>query len=300
MTSPDKNPTLTETPDFQTEEGPQDLAAQREERGLSLEEVFAGTRISIKTLSAIERGDFSLLPHPVYTKAFIKQYAAFIGVDPQPIMARYEAYLNAQDEPRPAKKSEKKDSPSQGFKLRKLLWPVACAVIVLVALWLYLYNPYGWQPVESLHDIIAEKLESPVEPTTPTPTVSEPGQPETITDAATVAPLTPQPETPAEPASRLETNPPPPPAAPAADTSDISASGLQKMTIIARETTWVAIRIDEQEEKQVLLQPGDTVTYAGTAFRMDVGNGGGIDVTLQGKTLPPLGKRGQVVHVTLP
>jgi hypothetical protein len=33
---------------------------------------------------------------------------------------------------------------------------------------------------------------------------------------------------------------------------------------------------------------------------MDIGNAGGIDVSLQGKPLSPLGESGQVVHVTLP
>jgi cytoskeleton protein RodZ len=78
------------------------------------------------------------------------------------------------------------------------------------------------------------------------------------------------------------------------------APGSQKLAIKARETTWVAIRIDQQERRQVLLQPGETVTYTGNLFQIDVGNAGGIDVSLQGKPLPPLGESGQVVHLTLP
>ena len=56
------------------------LKRTREEAGISLERVSAKTRIDIKFLEAIERGDINFLPE-LYVKAFIKQYAKVIGLD---------------------------------------------------------------------------------------------------------------------------------------------------------------------------------------------------------------------------
>ncbi|UCH66173.1 MAG: helix-turn-helix domain-containing protein [Ignavibacterium sp.] len=56
------------------------LKRAREEAGITLERVAAKTRIDIKFLEAIERGDIDFLPEP-YVKAFIKQYAKVLGLD---------------------------------------------------------------------------------------------------------------------------------------------------------------------------------------------------------------------------
>ncbi len=49
------------------------LKAEREKRGYSQEDVYRATKISIMNIDALERGDFETLPHPVYTRAFIKK-----------------------------------------------------------------------------------------------------------------------------------------------------------------------------------------------------------------------------------
>lgn len=54
---------------------------EREKRGLSIKEVMEVTKISRRNIIAIEDGDRSDLPHPVYTKGFIKSYARFLGLD---------------------------------------------------------------------------------------------------------------------------------------------------------------------------------------------------------------------------
>ena len=56
------------------------LKRTREEAGITLQRVSAKTRIDIKFLEAIERGDVDFLPD-LYVKAFIKQYAKVLGLD---------------------------------------------------------------------------------------------------------------------------------------------------------------------------------------------------------------------------
>lgn len=57
------------------------LREHREAQGLALETIAAQTKIQRRILQAIEAGDLSNLPEPVYTRGFIKQYADALGLD---------------------------------------------------------------------------------------------------------------------------------------------------------------------------------------------------------------------------
>lgn len=70
-----------------------DLKALRESRGLTLEDVFNVTRISVLNIEAIEKGEFNFLPSPVYARAYIKTYARLLDVDEKEVLGHYEKYL---------------------------------------------------------------------------------------------------------------------------------------------------------------------------------------------------------------
>ena len=57
------------------------LKAAREEKGLSLEDIAAQTRIPQRHLESIETSDWEHLPAPTYTIGFAKSYAASVGLD---------------------------------------------------------------------------------------------------------------------------------------------------------------------------------------------------------------------------
>lgn len=57
------------------------LRAAREEKGVSLEDVAAQTRIPQRHLASIETGDWDSLPAPTYTIGFAKSYASAVGLD---------------------------------------------------------------------------------------------------------------------------------------------------------------------------------------------------------------------------
>ena len=73
-----------------------------------------------------------------------------------------------------------------------------------------------------------------------------------------------------------------------------------KITMEAREMTWLRITADNNQPYEILLQPGEKIEREASHFIVVVGNAGGIDITFQGKSLGNLGKGGQVVHLTLP
>ena len=57
------------------------LRAAREEKGVSLEDVAAQTRVPLRHLASIETADWDNLPAPTYTIGFAKSYASAVGLD---------------------------------------------------------------------------------------------------------------------------------------------------------------------------------------------------------------------------
>jgi cytoskeletal protein RodZ len=67
------------------------LATIRRNRGISLEQIAESTKISMRSLQAIERGDFQKLPGGIYTTSYIRQYARAIDFDEAELLAFYRA-----------------------------------------------------------------------------------------------------------------------------------------------------------------------------------------------------------------
>jgi cytoskeletal protein RodZ len=65
------------------------LATIRRNRGISLEQIADSTKINIRSLKAIELGDFSKLPGGIYNTSYIRQYARAIDFDEAELLAFY-------------------------------------------------------------------------------------------------------------------------------------------------------------------------------------------------------------------
>jgi len=70
------------------------LRQSRESQGKSLEEAAAVTRISQRTLLALESDDFSGRPAEVFTRGFVKIYAEYLRIDPSAALQLYVAQEN--------------------------------------------------------------------------------------------------------------------------------------------------------------------------------------------------------------
>jgi cytoskeleton protein RodZ len=68
------------------------LATIRKNRGVTLEEISNVTKISVRNLEAIERGDFGKLPGGIYDTNYIRQYARAIDYDEGAILALYRRF----------------------------------------------------------------------------------------------------------------------------------------------------------------------------------------------------------------
>ena len=66
-----------------------ELKSAREKNKITIEQIFIKTRIDKKYLSAIESGNFAVMPE-VYIRAFVKEYAKSVGLDPEEIINKFD------------------------------------------------------------------------------------------------------------------------------------------------------------------------------------------------------------------
>lgn len=71
------------------------LSAIRTNRGILLEQISASTKISVRCLEAIERGDFRKLPGGIYNTSYIRQYARAIDYDECTLLDFYHRHMAA-------------------------------------------------------------------------------------------------------------------------------------------------------------------------------------------------------------
>ena len=131
------------------------LQQERLRRGIALAEVAEATGISTGVLAALEDDDRERLPAEVYTRAFYGKYAAFLALDPEKVLGRY------QPQPQGPKKEGGGVKFSTGITLKgheenrfaglfqRLLPPFVFLAAGILLYWLYRkylapYNPFGF------------------------------------------------------------------------------------------------------------------------------------------------------------
>lgn len=255
-----------------------DWKSIRETRGLSLRDVYEKTRISVNNIEAMESGDFGSLPPAVYARKFIRDYAALLGEDSSHLLEEYENYLTSLRPPvvdlvnRTG--TEKEGYPgTAGHKPRGWILAFLAAGFILVLLGYLAISDYGKRLVEGGKIFNAAPPANGDNPrgqiSNLSPRSVQPGGNAAIRKGAAASGQTP--------------------------------GGAYHLAIEARELTWLRIRSDQKPPQQLLMNPGERVErYADQYFILDIGNAGGVALSLQGAPLSSPGKSGEVVHLKLP
>jgi cytoskeletal protein RodZ len=109
------------------------LLTARARKGVDLARAERDTKIRARHLMALENGDYGALPAAVYTKGFLRNYAQYLDLDPDEMLARWRREL---DVPRAADKVAVQPpprpiaAPRHGLKLTPGL--VVAVVLALV------------------------------------------------------------------------------------------------------------------------------------------------------------------------
>jgi cytoskeleton protein RodZ len=278
-----------------------DLKSEREKKKISLSQIAADTRISVRYLQCIEEGRYNDLPGGLYTRAFLKAYCESIDLDPREMLEHYDAQALPQSE-----KNIKTRTPFPRQRTSSISGPILIWSIMLLLSVIGLFFSRAWisdlfSPYFSKNSVADIRYEPPDEPVidaeTPSPDSQNiPGNElsgNTVIAADAPAPPAESARSETENLTNIETA-----------TSPVSPVEIVepklRLEISAMDTCWLSIDRDGIPSARKLLEPGQVeVMDAQERFRIILGNAGGVIIKLNGKQTKPLGKRGEVIKIDI-
>jgi transcriptional regulator with XRE-family HTH domain len=263
----------------------QELRETREAQNISLKEMAEATRIDMKFLEAIDKGNFAFLPD-LYVKAFIKNYAKQVGLNPEVTIKKFEAAkagksfdlpkqesepaVVKQEEvhtrPRPPKPPIQMSRPPEQKETRSAdqnriiaIAAIVGIIVIGVILWFLLKGDSD--------DIVVEKpIEQIIDERKPRFEDSEPQQQNPL----------------------------------AFNSDEITSSDSLYLTISASDTAWVRIYSDDSRSDEFLLFPNSQKrVIARNNFKITFGNSKGIQLRLNNQPLNFTSRGMNVSHVEI-
>jgi cytoskeletal protein RodZ len=105
----------------------ENLRRERELRGVSLREIADATKISLRFLQALEEDRADVLPGGLFPRAFVKQYALFLGLDVDKAVADFVA---VHGESPPERRVRRETSPRLPLSLGRASFAVVAVLAV--------------------------------------------------------------------------------------------------------------------------------------------------------------------------
>jgi cytoskeletal protein RodZ len=269
------------------------LKTERERQQRDTAEIAEELCITQRYLRAIEQDDLGSLPGVFFYKSFVKQYAAILGVDemrlkpgvdsltaelqPPPLPGADPRYICGHvANPAPSGNGNHFDSDPDRPPIRHLDPIVSdgnrrylpdgrlgLSLAGLAAVLLACSGFYAWWNRTPHASGSAAALTSP---------------PSLVATVAQVKP------------AKSET-----PSLNVTSTTGPDGENHVVLNLSATEKTWISISSDGKEIFSGILQPSQTKTLTGTdVAKLRIGNAGGLEIQWNGKTIGPVGPRGQV------
>jgi cytoskeletal protein RodZ len=118
---------------------PERLYAARERKGVDLYRAERDTKIRARYLGALERGDYKELPGAVYTKGFLRNYALYLGLDPDDVLLQWRRERgDGRDQPPAIVVPKPIAAPRKGLSFSPGLVVAALLTVAIVAFGAYL------------------------------------------------------------------------------------------------------------------------------------------------------------------
>ncbi|RKS74900.1 cytoskeletal protein RodZ [Actinomadura pelletieri DSM 43383] len=228
------------------------LAEERQRAGLSVTQVSLQTRIRETVIRGIEADDFAACGGNFYARGHIRSISRVIGIDPEPLVAEFDATHGGAPQPVSAVSAFEPEQPVAFRERRSPNWSAAMALALAAVV---IYGVFH--------------------------VVGQGGGPEQRTArqvAGTPAPTTSAPATTAPPKS----------GAPVA----VAPRTKVEVRVEAKFTTWLNVRGDDGRTLfSGMLRKGDQKDFtAKKKVKLVIGVGGSVDLTVNGKDLGSPGK----------
>lgn len=240
------------------------LRRQREMREIDLREIADKTKISLRYLKAMEQDRFEVLPAPVFARGFLREYARFVGLNPDEVVNYYlSAHGDEDDEeeqgqPAPAQRG----GLSRGPLTRGALVFLLVLLVVAALVYLFVYQRNRSEQRQAAPPPIAPPVDAP----------------------RSAAPPTPEPS--AGTAVEEEQAPSPAAAAPLVVTLDFT------------EQCWVEARVDGAEQVSRLYVAGESLRLEAQrrVVLQTLGNADGVEIQVNGEPFPVAAGASRTAH----
>ena len=228
------------------------LKQERQNRGLELEQVHEASKITLQNLTALEEDRFDYFPNKVYARAFLRDYANYLGLDSAALLTRYEDEWNSNS------KEPEVVAPIAGRSVWKKIGYSFICLIAIAGLGAALY--FGWIGYEKQNSANRVKRHSIKNNIATLPSV----KPMADTSKPHVAPK-PEPK-PAIPADKLT------------------------LQVTALMPVWVKIDVDGKQVYANTIPKDQTMTWeAKKSIYIQTGMAGAVQLKLNGQPQPSLG-----------
>ena len=237
-----------------------EFRAAREARHLSLSDVSEQIHIRSVYLQSIEDEDWSAIAAPVYVRGFIRTYARFLGLDPESAVERLNVSLG--------ESGTKPHEPSPVRPIRHSRRSGGSPspwlwIAVAVAALLVAFVGYRYFEVRSADPDLGVAAVS----ASPSSVASSQGPAKTTVAAA---PATARP-----------------------------GKSARTLVVSVTQKSWLLVKVDGARMVEGIYPAGTVKKFHGKSAIIRAGNAGGVDLTVNGRHLGPLGALGSVVDRTI-
>jgi transcriptional regulator with XRE-family HTH domain len=292
------------------------LREKREERKLSVADVFAETKINKKYIQALEDDNFLLIPSQVYAKGFLKAYSIFLGLDSKSLVGELMNYYKNREGDRKAASSAKKlpkmitlpgvpqlpkiigvpklpklpnvkGIPRPNFKIRvnmKIVYISGLIVLILLFLCVLMYGYILFHKKAAVS--IMANPPATVETKAPAKKATKPKAPAAKAPAA----KSPAAKAPAKKAAAVIEK--------KVMTDNSIPEGKIELKIDTIGRSWIYVISGTKVLYDETLNPGAKLRFVGREITVKTGNGGGVKVYVNGISKGLMGKEGVAAEKT--
>jgi cytoskeleton protein RodZ len=290
------------------------LKREREMRGVSLEEISAATRISVRFLEALENEQWERLPGGIFNRGFIRSVARFLGLDEDGLVAEYA--LETHERPEIAIWTKE---PVRKRRNWFAIFGTVTTLILLIAGGWYLHRAYGAQisAWHARHPIISTVMAKLRHKAT-SPDVTAPAPVSTVNSPQQLQ---------SSPAAQAAANPNASNGTPAAERQTPHATGqnasvaaapsaargtVPSATAAPNTSDALVLKVEAGETSDVTVAADGKVVFSGQldalktltlraqrSFTVSASKSNAVLLELNGRTVPPLGPPNEPGKITL-
>jgi cytoskeleton protein RodZ len=286
------------------------LKREREMRGVSLEEISAATRISVKFLEALENEHWAQLPGGIFNRGFIRSVARFLGMDEDGLVAEYA--LETRERPEIAVWTKEPVRPRRNWFA--IAGTIAALGLIVAGGW-YVHRTYGpaiseWHESHPILRTVMAKLrhkKAATDAPASAAAAAALSAPQSKPAAQTAVPPNAVNQgsgvnstTKNGPAAGAEAAAAGGKGAPATAENGAAAQGMMELKVEAGETSTVTVSADGKVVFSGKLQALRTLTlHAENSFTVSASKSNAVLLELNGRTVPPLGPPNEPGKITL-